>query len=106
MRVFLFIIASFITFQSSSQKNSFDRFTQDTILLNEINFPKVVAFDVGEAIIYIEHRLFKEKLYQEWKGCRKTIKKRKRILDDKSPTNWITKNQLQGYEKQYLICDS
>jgi hypothetical protein len=101
MRQLAFLLLLFSSVSSLCQKNDFDSFKPDTIIMKNINLSKVVAFEVNEAIVYMDYIFFKEKLYAELKGCQKHIKKRERIKD-----NEITRHQLSEYRKQYATLDS
>lgn len=70
-----------LTLNGYSQKNSFEKFEQDTVKLANIAFKKTVGLVLDEAIIYIQLDFFEQKLREEWKGCKKDIKQRRRIGD-------------------------
>lgn len=106
MRSYLLFLLLLGNYYGSCQKNSFDKFKQDTIAMGNINFTNVVALDVNEAVICIEYRLFKEKLFQEWTGCRKQVKEREHIRDNNSESYKIVSNQIAFYKRQFVVLDS
>lgn len=74
--------------------------------MRNINFEKVIAFNVRDAIIYIEYDFLKKRLSDEWKGCKKQIKGRERIHEIDPDLDKIVKYQLSGYKKQFVVLDS
>lgn len=102
MKIFLLYIFCSLCFECFSQKNSFDKYTQDTIqFTSRLNFKKWVGLQVNDAIIFIGFNYFNNQLYLERKGCKKQIKERKHIHNDK-----IVANQMAIYQRQYVAFDS
>jgi hypothetical protein len=102
MKLFLLYICYSLSFECFSQKNSFDNYKQDTLqLTTQLNFKKWVGLQVNEAIIFMDFNYFNNQLYLERKGCKKQIRERQRIYNDK-----IVANQLAIYQRQYVTLDS
>lgn len=90
----------------SSQKNTFEKLTQDTINLSRPNFNNTVGLVLDEAIVYIQVDFFKQKLYEEWKGCKKTIRQWKRAGSPNSGILKFLPDRLVEAQQAFIGLDS
>jgi hypothetical protein len=103
--LFSFILMS-LALIGSSQKNSFEKFTQDTVKLPNIIFNKTVGLVLDEAIIYIQFDFFEKKLYEEWRGCKKTIRQGKRTGSHSTSIYKFLPDPLMEAQRAFVGLDS
>jgi len=106
MKFFLSILLFFFLYPCEAQVQSYTITKQDTIRLNPINFKKVVALHLDEAIVVVDQNVFLEKLKEERKGLKKQIRSRERIIKGDAARTGIITSQVKSYKNQYSAVDS
>lgn len=106
MRRFLFIISTLAASYCSGQSAHFDKYEQDTLHLPAIQLKRVIALNVGEAIIGIDYKLFMIYLNDYRKGARKQIRKRNRLKSQGMELDHIVAEQTKMYRRQLAALDS